>query len=208
MSLPSRPSVTPRSRRKILQLGFAAVGVAGAGLSALGASKPAASQTARRQVAGAGLLAASLAHALRSIGTDLCRTAAARLDRRAQTGEAFSFALRGAGIDAAGARLIADALGSVSDRERAALTSFSLSYNPAIGDAGTIALARALPPTLGELGLVGCGFGDAGGEALFRWATAAPGLRMICIENNKLSAEIKSRISSLSDGPGNVFVVV
>jgi hypothetical protein len=139
----------------------------------------------------------TLARTLRAIGTHTCITAAEKLEERGIQSGDFSFLVRDAGIDSAGAAAIATALNSVSRDEARALVSFSLSYNVALGDTGAIALAKALPPTLGALGLVGCGIGEAGGSALHEWASNARGLRMICIENNQLSNKLKARFRAL-----------
>lgn len=138
-----------------------------------------------------------LAQALRTIGTDSCISAANDLEDRDYRGGSFRFHVRDAGINSTGAVAIATALHSVSSDQALALVSFSLSYNAALGDDGAIALAKALPPTLRELGLVGCGIGETGGLALHKWARQAHGLRMICIENNRLSDRLKTRFQEL-----------
>tara|TARA_E500000331_G_scaffold258878_1_gene249734 strand:+ start:45 stop:383 length:339 start_codon:yes stop_codon:yes gene_type:complete len=103
----------------------------------------------------------------------------------------------GGGIDSSCAVKIANALKFVSPEAAAMLASFSLSYSTVLGDAGAIALAGALPPTLRDLGLVGCNIGDLGGLALHRWARTAEGLKMICIEHNQISADLKLRFQNL-----------
>ena len=71
-----------------------------------------------------------------------------------------------------------------------------MSYN-AIGDEGASTLAASLPNTLAELGLVGCSIGDQGGGAILEWAKYASGLRMICIEDNSMSAQMCNQFTSL-----------
>jgi len=151
-----------------------------------------------------GDLRAVLVQTLRTIGTDPCITAANDLEDRDNRGGSFSFHVRDAGINSTGAVAIATALHSVSSDQALALVSFSLSYNAALGDGGAIALAKALPPTLRELGLVGCGIGESGVSALHEWASKARGLRMICIGNNQLSARLKARFREL---PGTTAYV-
>lgn len=145
----------------------------------------------------------ALAQALREIGEPACIAVAERLENRDPGGDGFNFHVRGSGIGSAGAVKIAKALKSVSPEAATMLASFSLSYNAA-GDVGAMALACALPPTLRDLGLVGCNIGDAGGMALHEWARGAQGLKMICIENNQISADLKSRFQRL---PGIVAYV-
>ena len=99
--------------------------------------------------------------------------------------------LRNARITASDVKIIANALDKTPSSELVRLGSFSLSYNT-IGDQGAMTLANALPKTLTELGLVGCSIGDQGGKAILEWAKYAGGLRMICIENNIISKELRN----------------
>lgn len=140
---------------------------------------------------------AALVGALREIGGQANLATAARLEDGGTSGGDFSFHVRHGGIDNAGASRIATALKSAPPATASTLVSFSLSYNGDIGDVGAIALAEALPPTVRDLGLVGCNIGDAGGLALHAWAQTAHGLRMICIENNWISADLRSRFQGL-----------
>jgi hypothetical protein len=104
--------------------------------------------------------------------------------------------------------VLARAMSDLTDEEALTLGSLSLSYNPGIGDAGASVVAQALPATITELGLVGCGIGDQGGEALLHWAENASGLRMICVEDNQFSDETKTRFVELARAKHNLFVVV
>ena len=149
----------------------------------------------------------SLQTVLRSIGSVDCVAAADRLAEKSNVDKTLILHLRTAGIDADAAARIATALASVTDRERARLGSFSLSYN-SIGDAGALALATTLPPTLGDLGLVDCSIGDSGGEAILEWAGRASGLRMICIEDNEMSRKMRERFVGLRKLLPNLAVFV
>ncbi len=84
------------------------------------------------------------------------------------------------------------------------LRSFSVSYNPRMGQ-GALALIQALPPTLEELGMVGCALGEGCGEALLSWATTAPKLRMLCVEDNAFSAALRQSIRRLGK-PGRMVI--
>ena len=114
--------------------------------------------------------------------------------------EILQVALREIGSDvtktAADVKLIANALDRTSVSELTRLGSFSLSYN-VIGDEGANTLATCLPATLTELGLVGCSIGDQGGAAMLEWAKHANGLRMICIEDNSMSDQMRKQFRSL-----------
>ena len=134
--------------------------------------------------------------ALREIGSDVTKTAADNLARIAVSSAALNLHLRNAKMTAADVKLIANALDRTPVSELARLVSFSLSYN-AIGDDGASTLAASLPATLTELGLVGCSIGDQGGGAILEWAKYANGLRMICIEDNSMSDQMRKQFGSL-----------
>ena len=136
--------------------------------------------------------------ALREIGSDVTKTAADNLARIAVSSAALNLHLRNAKMTAADVKLIANALDRTPVSELARLVSFSLSYN-AIGDDGASTLAASLPATLTELGLVGCSIGDKGGGAILEWAKYANGLRMICIEDNSMSDQMRKQFGSLRD---------
>lgn len=74
--------------------------------------------------------------------------------------------------------------------------SVSLSYNT-LGDEGVVLLMSHLPSSVHTLGLVSCGVGDAGGQAILDWITAATSLNTVCIENNSFSSELRRGFSSL-----------
>ena len=56
-------------------------------------------------------------------------------------------------------------------------------------------------------GFVGCGMGDIGSEALLKWARQAPNLRMICVEENKLSQFNKMQFRELAAERAGLLVV-
>jgi hypothetical protein len=136
----------------------------------------------------------ALIAALLAIGGPVCKTAASELETER---EAFDLHLRGAGLDVQDAQALAEGLQDLSASGRVLLRSFSASYNPDLGDAGAIVLAQALPVTVTEVGLVGCAIGDAGAAALLDWAQRAPDLRMICVEGNRLSVQMKATFTAL-----------
>ena len=95
--------------------------------------------------------------------------------RSAQLSSTSTFARPGwAGLGTSDAGLLADALQSLKTDDGTSLNSFSLSYNARIGDEGASLIANSLPTNLPELGIMGCGLGDASGETLLRWAREAP----------------------------------
>ncbi|MGA9253093.1 MAG: hypothetical protein WBV78_19030 [Roseobacter sp.] len=100
---------------------------------------------------------------------------------------AFDLHLRQADLDERGAARIAAAIGNLSRTNGLALGSFGVSYNPALEEAGAIALINSLPKTVSKIGMVGCGLVDESGKALLAWAQNAAALRMLCVEGNRFS---------------------
>lgn len=149
-----------------------------------------------------------LIKALRSIGTPVCTNAADALAASVETETGFSLHLRSAGLTEARAQILALGMRQADAGNDPFLRSFSASYNPDLGDLGAAALAKAFPDTMIELGLVGCSIGDAGGSAILEWAREAPQLRMICVEGNMFSAEVRSQFQSFGSLRPEILVVV
>ena len=149
-----------------------------------------------------------LAEALRSIGSAVCLAAAEKLEASYGNRANVYFHLRRAALNPSDTFIIAEALKSLPGQSGSALASLSLSYNRALGDAGAMALAQSLPPALRELGLVDCGIGDTGGEALLQWAQQAPGLRIMCIEENNISQRIRFQFIELARKNAALWIVV
>jgi hypothetical protein len=87
------------------------------------------------------------------------------------------------------------------------LIAISFSYNSSLGDKGAILLAQCLPLSISEIGLVACGMNDLGGYAILNWVKAAPNLRMICMEENHFSDELKKEFMAFKRNNTNVIIV-
>lgn len=150
----------------------------------------------------------ALADALRGIGSDKCLSAA--IERESGSGGAGGIALylRDAGIDDTGVRAMASALRFRPGHGDGALVALSLSYNTQLGDAGVVALARAFPPSLQVLGLVGCGLQDSSGQTLLEWATHKPQLREMCTEQNGFSRALRERFMAMGRARRGMLLVV
>jgi hypothetical protein len=85
--------------------------------------------------------------------------------------------------------------------------TLSFSYNVELGNEGAIIIAKSLPKSIISLGLVGCGIKDAGGEAIYSWMVSATQLKMICIENNNFSIELKKKYSDFAKKHPAILVV-
>lgn len=149
-----------------------------------------------------------LTKALRSTGNAVCLNAAQRLEASRVSKMEYDLHLRNAGLGASDAEIIARAIRQIYLNKGPALRSFSMSYNPGLTDSGVVALARAFPLTLTELGLVECAIGDRGGAALLRWSKQATELRMICVEGNGFSSSIRLGFTALAQERPNLLVVV
>ncbi len=88
------------------------------------------------------------------------------------------------------------------------MRSFSVSYNPDMNDTGATALMAALPTSVTEIGMVGCGLGDASGRAVLNLADRSRALRMICVEGNDFSARMRAEISDMGGKRSGLLVVV
>ncbi|MFW2367965.1 MAG: hypothetical protein ACN4GW_16225 [Desulforhopalus sp.] len=149
-----------------------------------------------------------LISALRSTGNVVCLNAALRLEASRTSAVEYDLHLRNAELGASDAEIIAGGIHQNYLNNGPALRSFSMSYNPGLTDSGVAALARAFPPTVKELGLVGCAIGDEGGAALLRWSKQASELRMICVEGNSFSSSIRSGFTALTQERPNLLIVV
>jgi Leucine-rich repeat (LRR) protein len=83
----------------------------------------------------------------------------------------------------------------------------SFSYNPLLKDNGAITIANNLPGLISEIGLVGCEIGDACARVLINKIEDLPNLRMLCIEQNKLSESVKYQFKRFSDNNSPIIVV-
>ena len=76
-----------------------------------------------------------------------------------------------------------------------------------MGDVGVKALVENLPKSLTEIGLVGCGIKDEGGQLVLGWIKTLPNLNVICIENNHFTETIKQSLKNYSNQHPEVLVV-
>ncbi len=151
------------------------------------------------------MAAVKIAAVLRAIGGNVCNTAAQRLEA---DNNSISLHLRNAGLSAADAVTLSQILQALSTEEASTIDSFSLSYNNEIGNTGATAIAKALPRTLRELGMVGCNIGEQGGRTLLQWAANATDLRVICVEDNQFSTQLKDQFIELKQASKHLLVAV
>ena len=103
---------------------------------------------------------------------------------------------------------ITEAIKIVHIKGGPSLQSFSMSYNPHLGDEGVLLLVKTLPATVTEIGLVQCGIGDKGGDALIMWAAKALKLQWLCVEQNLFSDEMKDRFIQFGNDRNGLLIVL
>jgi len=104
------------------------------------------------------------------------------------------------------------AIADILEQEKGAnddfIKSISFSYNNLIGDIGATVLARSLPSSICEIGLVDCGIGDKGGTEMLNWIKTSPKLKMICIEQNNFSDRLKMEFKVFKKNNPKIMVVI
>jgi hypothetical protein len=100
------------------------------------------------------------------------------------------------------------AIATILEKDNDSIKSISFSYNNRIGDIGATALARSLPSSIDEIGLVDCGIGDIGGNEILHWIKKTPNLKMICIEQNKFSDLLKMEFKVFKNNNPKIMVVI
>lgn len=116
-----------------------------------------------------------IAKRLREKGSEACIQKAEMLENNPS--EMRNLSLRNLGLDE---KDIAELMTILEqENDTAFLRSISFSYNTLIGDVGATLLAKKLPYSTSEIGLVGCGIGDEGGAEVLNWMRKAQNLQMI-----------------------------
>ncbi|MFT7674217.1 MAG: hypothetical protein ACI845_002634 [Gammaproteobacteria bacterium] len=138
-----------------------------------------------------------LINTLRSVNNPVCEKVASNLLLFKSNKSHYDLHLRNADLNNNEVKLIAEATKIVNDEGGPLLRSFSMSYNSNLRDEGVLMLVKSLPSTVTEIGLVQCGLGDKGGEALMIWASNVPTLHWLCVEQNSFSDKTRGRLVKL-----------
>ena len=147
----------------------------------------------------------AVGNVLRMIGSEKCLERAKNLAR--ESSSISKLHLRDLGLNSSNVIVIANCFKEEIESEHHFIKSVSFSYNHLLGDLGAIALAKNLPKSICEVGLVNCGIGDIGGIELLNWMRSSSNLRMICIEQNGLSEKLRSAFRKFSVDNPQVLVV-
>jgi hypothetical protein len=144
-----------------------------------------------------------LAKLLRKKGTFECTRKSEDLEN--EIFELSSINLRSLGLDEKNIEAVTNVI--EKDWDSVNIKSISFSYNQQIGDVGASLLARKLPHSIAEIGLVKCGIGDKGGREILNWMRKTPMLQMICIEQNNFSDNLKMEFGIFeNDNPKTIVV--
>ena len=103
---------------------------------------------------------------------------------------------------------IAAILAQEKQNNNSFIKSISFSYNPFMGDTGAIYMINSLPESILEIGLVGCGITDLGGNEIFKWLKTSSQIQMICMEQNTISDELKTKFYLYQEQHPKIVVVV
>ena len=150
----------------------------------------------------------SLINVLRSTKDSVCVRAADQLLALEGKQSSYDLHLRNADLQSNDIERISDSIKAIDNAGGPKLQSFSMSYNANLRDVGAEILAKNLPTTLTEVGLVGCGIGDRGANALMILAQRTPKLHWFCVENNNFSNDTKQQLIKLGENRNGLRVVV
>jgi hypothetical protein len=143
--------------------------------------------------------------ALREIGNKKCLEKAEVLENESPSIKSLN--LRSLELDSSDIITIAACLNQGGNHEKNTINSISFSYNYSLGDSGATTLAKSLPKSICEIGLVDCGIGDVGGFEILAWMRNSTRLRMICMEQNHFSERLRFELEKFSRGNPQILVV-
>ena len=144
-----------------------------------------------------------IAKLLRKKGGAVCTQKSEALEN--EISEISSLNLRNLGLDEKDMVDITNIIEQENDTNY--IKSISFSYNQLIGDVGATLIAKKMPHSIFEIGLVDCGIGDKGGYELLNWIRKSNSLQMICIEQNNFSDKLKMEFNSFKRENPKVMVV-
>ena len=138
-----------------------------------------------------------IANILREIDSTACIEKAKSLEKASN--QTNNLHLRSLELNLSHILAIANILKQEKNNPNCSITSISFSYNRLLGNEGVIAIAESLPNSINEIGLVACGIGDRGGEVLLKNMEKMSNLKMLCIEQNNFSEQLKRSFLSFAN---------
>ncbi len=147
----------------------------------------------------------NIATALRKVGSEECLDKAKTIENPSHSIHTLNF--RNLALNSSDVIAIANCLNPKEENQHQLIRSISFSYNPLLGNSGAIALAKKLPKSLHEIGLVNCGISEEGGMELLNWMKNSTELKMACIEQNNFSEKLKNQFQQFgANNPQMVLV--
>ena len=67
---------------------------------------------------------------------------------------------------------------------------------------------QSMPVNVKEIGCVGCGITDVGGQAILEWMKTSSHLQMICIEQNNFSDDLKQQFHIFKKQNPHIMVIM
>ena len=151
---------------------------------------------------------APLTKILRSLKNPVCEKAARIIENRYKKGNLYVLHLRHAMLSESDAKIISGSIQLLHKNHDIRLKSFSLSYNPNIGAEGATAILSSLPEHIEELGLVGCNLDDRIGSHIIKFIKQSKYLKLVCIEDNNFSREMRLTIADLKSQNEDCTIIV
>jgi hypothetical protein len=146
-----------------------------------------------------------IAKILRKKGNIECTQKSETLEN--EISEISNLNLRNLGLDVNDIVDITTIIEQENSHNNRCIKSISFSYNVGIGDIGATLIAKKIPSSVSEIGLVDCGIGDKGGAEILHWMRTSHNLQMICMEQNKFSDKLKMEFNSFKKEHPNIMVV-
>lgn len=131
------------------------------------------------------MLQEKIAKTLREIGSNACTKEALRIESLPTLKRRFHFRNLNLTLEN-----LVKVLEILRQENKYKVDSLSFSYNK-IGNEGVKIICEYIPKHIVEIGLVDCDISDEGAQLLLSTIQDLPDLDMLCLENNKLSKELK-----------------
>ncbi len=140
---------------------------------------------------------------LRDVGTPECLKKVTELEKNSTNRNSYHF--RNLGLNPKDVFNICDV---ILKEYSLSINSISFSYNQKFGDNGASILAKFLPLSIQEIGLVDCGISNKGGLDILDWVKRASNLKMICIEQNNFTQNLKTEFHKFAKDNPKILILV
>jgi hypothetical protein len=145
---------------------------------------------------------------LRALKKPVCEKVADKLEKQVQNFSFYDLHIRNAMLNGSDAKKMSEALKWFHQSYKLRLMSFSISYNPSIGQIGAVSILTSLPKDIEVLGMVACNLSDDTGQHLIEYMQKAKNLSMVCVEENNFSKNMKDKILNLRQQKTGCTIIV